>query len=144
MKRTFFNLQSTNGRWACIMIFMLSFVTTWGQENGEKATEELVNLGFENVRWTENDNERIYTIENNVYKAQGVGIAKAVDAIQAHGLPKGKTCTLIVTHLDVPQVALTYRPTNGNDTTIVAGRLGWQTSYELEDSWKEVKKEKKK
>lgn len=144
MKRTFFNFQSINGRWACTMIFVLASIVAWGQESGEKTTEELVNLGFENVRWTENDNERIYTIENNVYKAQGVGIAKAVDAIQTYGLPKDKVCKLIVTHLDIPQVALTYRPTTENDTTTVTDRLGWQTSYEVEDSWKEVKKEKKK
>ena len=75
MKRTFFNFQSINGRWACTMIFVLASIVAWGQERGAKTTEELVNLGFENVRWTEHDNERIYTIENNVYKAQGVGSA---------------------------------------------------------------------
>ena len=37
-------------------------VNVWGQNQGEITSEELVKQGFENVRWVENDNERIYTI----------------------------------------------------------------------------------
>ena len=111
-----------------------------GQIGGEATTEELVNLGFENVRWTENDNERIYTIENNVYKANGVGIAKAIEIIQKAGLPTDKKCKVIVTNLDVPELSLTYQPT-GKDSVVVAGKEGWQTSYDIE-GWDEVKKEK--
>lgn len=127
------------------MVIMMITIVAWGQEGGERTTEELVSLGFENVRWTENDEERVYTIENNVYKAQGVGIAKAIDIIQAYGLPANKKCKVIVTHLDIPQLALTYQPTNVNETSENANnRRNWQTSYELGNSWKEVKKEKKK
>ena len=145
MKKQFFNFQSISHRWISTMVIMMISIMVWGQEGGEKATEELVNLGFENVRWTENDDERIYTIENNVYKAQGVGIAKAIDVIQTYGLPTGKQCKVIVTHLDIPQLALTYQPVNISDTIKSANdRRNWQTSYELGNSWKEVKKEKKK
>ena len=61
----------------------------------EMNIEELISMGFENVRCTENDNERIYTIENNVFKAQGFGIAKAIEIIQRQGLPMGKQCKVI-------------------------------------------------
>ena len=145
MKKGFFNFQSISRRWITTMVVMMVSIMSWGQEGGEKASEELVNLGFENVRWTENDEERIYSIENNVYKAQGVGIAKAIDVIQTYGLPAGKQCKVIVTHLDVPQLALTYQPVNASDTVRATDdRSNWQASYELGNSWKEVKKEKKK
>ena len=137
----FFKNQAFS-RWICSMtIAMLSCLIGWGQSGGESTTEELTRLGFENVRWTENDEERIYTIENNVYKVQGIGIAKAIEVIQAYGLPADKKCKVIVTHLDIPQLTLTYQPTSN---TTNDHRKSWQTSYELESSWKEVKKEKKK
>ena len=145
MNKIFFSLQSNHHRWITTIVIMMVTIVAWGQEGGERATEELVSLGFENVRWTENDEERIYTIENNVYKAQGVGIAKAIDIIQAYGLPADKKCKVIVTQLDIPQLALTYQPTNTSNTNENASnRRNWQTSYELGNSWKEVKKEKKK
>ena len=145
MKKGFYNPQLINHRWVSTLISIAISIIAWGQESGERTTEELISLGFENVRWTENDEERIYTIENNVYKAQGIGIGKAIDIIQAYGLPTDKRCKVIVTHLDVPQLALTYQPTSKSDTASVANdRRNWLTSYELENSWKEVKKEKKK
>ena len=133
-------------RWTTITILtILPWLSIKGQPNGESIVEELTRLGFENVRWIENDNERIYTVENNVYKVNGIGIAKAIDVIQTSGLPIGKQCKVIVTHLNVPQLALTCQPVNLNDTiTSADNRKHWHTSYELENSWKEVKKEKKK
>lgn len=141
----FFKNQTLR-RWICSMtIAMMSCLIGWGQSGGESTTEELTRLGFENVRWTENDEERIYTIENNVYKTQGIGIAKAIEVIQAYGLPANKKCKVIVTHLDIPQLTLTYQPTCIKElNTIVDNQRNWQTSYELENSWEEVKKEKKK
>lgn len=125
-----------------MLIVMALAPTTevFGQVGGEATTEELVNMGFENVRWTENENERIYTIENNVYKANGVGIAKAIEVIQNQGLPENKPCKVIVTNLNVPELSLTYQPTanakaEGNNLS------GWQTSYDIE-GWNEIKKEK--
>ena len=85
-------------------ITIVPWLTVWGQSGGESTTEELIRLGFENVRWAENETERIYTIENNVYKVQGIGIAKAIEVIQAYGLPADKKCKVIVTHLDIPQL----------------------------------------
>ena len=73
-----------------ILLFCLS-IPVYGQTGGDRAVEELLNMGFENIRWTENENERIYTLENNVYKAQGVGISKAISVIQEKGMPENKT-----------------------------------------------------
>lgn len=146
MKKKFFSLTLSFRHWKYIMTFFLSLlntVQTWGQIGGESTTEELVSIGFENVRWTENDKERIYTIENNVFKANGVGIAKAIEIIQRQGLPANKRCKVIVTHLEVPEISLTYHP-SGNDTIATGEKANWETSYEIGDSWKEVKHEKKK
>ena len=105
------------------------------------AVEELVSMGFENVRCTENENERIYTIENNVYKAQGVGIAKAIEIIQRQGLPTGKRCKVIVTLLEIPELSLTYTPSYYTDSLSTSGISEWTTSYDVK-GWKNVKKEK--
>ena len=115
----------------------------WGQSETYKVVVELVEHGFENVRWSENENERIYTIENNVYKTQGVGIAQALDIIQRHGLPTNKPCKVIVTHLEIPELSLTYHPYE-SDTTEVKDKRRWITSYEVGDSWNSIKKEKAK
>ncbi len=112
-------------------------------QTGNETIEELIGMGFENVRCTENENERIYTIENSVYKAQGVGIAKAIEIIQRQGLPSGKRCKVIVTHLEVPEMSLTYRPSISNDSLPTNGHSVWETSYEV-DGWEEVKREKAK
>ena len=146
MNKTFLDLKSIHTIWRMAAISILLFIapaSVWGQmSNGEQATKELANHGFENVRWTETEDERIYTIENNMYKAQGVGIAKAIDIIQKHGLPNDKKCKVIVTNLDVPELSLTYEPQETTDT--IGERRNWSTSYELGDSWKTVRKEKKK
>ena len=146
MSKTFIELKPLHTQWITTTICILLFCNPiWAQgqvASGEETTKELANQGFENVRWTENEDERIYTIENNMYKAQGVGIAKAIDIIQKFGLPENKRCKVIVTHLDVPELALTYEPTGATDTEVE--RRNWNTSYELGDSWDSVKKEKKK
>ena len=142
MKQTFFNSWIAYYRWIGLMLAMLSSIAGWGQEK-RNAVEELVEHGFENVRWTENEDECIYTIENNVYKAEGVGISKAIDIIQKHGLPTDKCCKVIVTHLEVPELSLTYHP-NRNDSTETDDKAGWQTSYEIGQSWDSIKKEKAK
>lgn len=126
----------------CIIMLVVLFttITTWGQNGGEKATEELVHLGFENVRWTENETERIYTIENVAYRIHEVGIGKALKTIQEIGLPENKTCRVIVTRLDLPEMVLTYAPLS-NDTL---SHRKWEASYNVEKLWKEVNKSEKK
>ena len=94
MSKAFIDLKSLYKHWIIAVIGIMLFInpiSAIGQTiNGEETTKELARLGFENVRWAENDEERIYSIENNIYKAQGVGIAKAIDVIQKLGLPRTK------------------------------------------------------
>lgn len=125
-----------------ILLFVAIPLKGFGQSTGELTTDSLVKMGFENVRWTDTPEERVYVVENSAYKIQALGIRKAVDIIQTMGLPKDKPCKLIVTNYNVPQVSLTYQPLAG-DTTVVSGE-DWKVSYDIGDSWDEVKKKKKK
>ncbi|MBR4922396.1 MAG: hypothetical protein IKY99_02105, partial [Bacteroidaceae bacterium] len=111
MRSKFLNFTLAFRSWFYTIATVLSFgfpQSMRGQEvqTGNETIEELISMGFENIRCTENENERIYTIENNVYKAQGFGIAKAIEVIQRQGLPSGKQCKVIVTHLEVPEMSL--------------------------------------
>ena len=148
MRSKFFNFTLAFRIWFYTIATVLSFgfpQSMRGQEvqTGNETIEELISMGFENVRCTENENERIYTIENNVYKAQGFGIAKAIEIIQRQGLPSGKQCKVIVTHLEVPEMSLTYRPSTGNESLSTSGNTDWETSYDI-DGWEEIRKEKAK
>ena len=127
----------------CIAILLLVMIPlkSFSQSTGELTTDSLVKMGFENVRWTDTPEERVYVVENSAYKIQALGIRKAVDIIQSMGLPKDKSCKLIVTNYNIPQVSLTYQPLAG-DTTVVSGE-DWKVSYDIGDSWDKVKKEKK-
>ena len=127
----------------CIAILLLVMIPlkSFSQSTGELTTDSLVKMGFENVRWTDTPEERVYVVENSAYKIQALGIRKAVDIIQSMGLPKDKSCKLIVTNYNIPQVSLTYQPLAG-DTTVVSGE-DWKVSYDIGDSWNKVKKEKK-
>ena len=143
MKKKFFRFKQTMLQWLNLTLIIMALAPTakaYGQIGGEATTEELVKMGFENVRWTDSNNERIYTIENNVYKASGVGIAKAIEVIQKMGMPTDKACKVIVTNLNVPELSITYQP-DCNDTTTEGIKKGWQASYDV-NGWDDVKKEK--
>ena len=142
MKRTFFSSAWNKKFWLIFVILINGLpIISWGQVEGEAIDEELAKEGFENIRWTETETERIYTIENSAYKIQSVGVSRAIDIIQKYGLPNNKQCKVIITRLDVPELSLTYNPSTGSDSLL---KKHWNASYELGDSWKEVKKEKKK
>lgn len=141
MKNANFNTNPLLRLWICCMVVFLLPLPIMGQGNGEKATDELAKLGFENVRWIENENERIYTIENVAYRIQEIGVSKALKVIQQEGMPQNKRCKVILTRLDLPEIILTHEPISHNDTTSVEH---WNVDYELGDNWKEVKRAKKK
>lgn len=106
------------------------------------AVEQLLALGFENVRCSEDSSEVVYTIESNVYKIQAVGAARAIEKIQSEGLVEGKKCTVIMTDNGIPLIALTYRP--DNDRVDAVGAESWNiTTRDFGESWKKVKKSKK-
>ena len=106
------------------------------------AVEQLLALGFENVRCSEDSSEVVYTIESNVYKIQAVGAARAIEKIQSVGLVEGKRCTVIMTDNGIPLIALTYRP--DNDRVGAVSAENWNiTTRDFGESWKKVKKSKK-
>ena len=129
---------------ALLGIFLYSLLTQKGlAQTGEHAVDALVDMGFANVGWTEDAEERVYVLQNDAYRLQGVGIGKAVDVIQEMGLPENKSCRIIVLDNNVPQISLCYHPIAG-DIVPEAERRDWDVSYELGDAWKKVRKAKRK
>lgn len=112
-------------------------------QSGEITANALVGMGFENVRWTEDDDERVYVVENAAYRLSGVGVGKAIDQIQQTGLPNSKSCRLIIVENNVPQISLYYKPTSSDDAP-TATRNDWSVSYDLGEGWNKVKNEKEK
>ena len=128
----------------CVVFFLYGLTAVKGvAQTGEQTVDALVEMGFENVGWTEDGEERVYVLQNTAYRLQGVGIGKAVDVIQEMGLPEDKPCRIIVLDNNVPQISLYYHPIKG-DTVSVAERRDWNVSYDLDNSWKKVRKVKKK
>ena len=61
----------------CSVLFILFAPFKRDLPNGGKYwIDALVEMGFENVGWTEDGNERVYVLQNSAYRLQGVGIAK--------------------------------------------------------------------
>ena len=111
-------------------------------QTGDSTVNALVEMGFENVGWTEDGDERVYVLQNSAYRLQGVGIGRAVDVIQAMGLPEKKPCRIIVLDNNVPQISLYYHPVKG-DTVPEVNHRDWNVSYDLGGAWKQVRKIKK-
>ena len=123
-----------------IALFLPLFVLA---QNGDYTVDALVKMGFENVSWAENGEERVYLLENNVYRTTGVGIGVALDEIQKTGMPEdGKTCRLIVLSNNVPMISLCCN--TGELKGKEATRHDWNVSYDLGDGWDLVKGEKRK
>ena len=127
-------------------IVRLSFVvlalamagSAWAQ-SGEETVRHLVEMGFENVGWTEDEHERVYVLQNSAYRQQGVGVGKAVDLIQREGLAPMKKCRIVLLDNNVPQISLSYDPIVG-DSVPQATRQDWDVSYELGDTWKQARR----
>ena len=137
-------IVKTRMTWLMLFLFCLLSMGMMAQtQTGEEAVDALVEMGFENVGWAEDDDERVYVLQNSAYRLQGIGIGKAVDVIQKIGLPHEKQCRIIVLDNNVPQISLTYRPAEG-DSVVSADRRDWDVSYDLDASWKLVRKAEKK
>lgn len=100
-------------------------------QTGEVAVNALVELGFEDVGYTENEEERVYVLQNTAYRLQGLGLAKAIDVIQKSGMPIAKNCRIIVTENNVPQLSLYYRSSEGEESSATATVRDWDVSYGL-------------
>ncbi len=136
-------IAKTLTRLVVLFLFCLSFVKGVAQEeNG--VVDALAKMGFENVGCTEDEKERVYTLQNSAYRLQSMGIGVAVDLIQKDGMPEGKACRIIMLDNNVPQISLLYNPVSDSDTLSVPSRQGWDVSYDLGDSWKKARKIRKK
>ena len=90
----------------CAALFLFCLLPLKGIcQTGESTVNTLVEMGFENVGWTEDGKERVYVLQNSAYRLNGVGIGKAVDIIQKMGLPDKKPCRIVVLDNNVPQIS---------------------------------------
>ena len=119
--------------------FALATVGSAWAQSGEETVKHLVEMGFENVGWTEDEHERVYVLQNSAYRQQGVGVGKAVDLIQREGLAPMKKCRIVLLDNNVPQISLSYSPMVG-DSVPQASRQDWDVSYELGDTWKQARR----
>ncbi len=119
--------------------FALATVGSAWAQSGEETVKHLVEMGFENVGWTEDEHERVYVLQNSAYRQQGVGVGKAVDLIQREGLAPMKKCRIVLLDNNVPQISLSYSPMVG-DSVPQATRQDWDVSYELGDTWKQARR----
>lgn len=126
---------------AALFLFCLLPVKGWSQTESA-AVNALVEMGFENVACSDEADERVYVLQNSAYRLQGVGIGKAVDVIQEIGMPDRKPCRIIVLDNNVPQLSLYYKPIIGDSVPEVE-RRDWEVTYDLGDSWKNVRKKKR-
>lgn len=125
------------------MLFLCCLLSLNGySQTGEETVATLVQMGFENVGWSEDAKERVFVMENTAYRLNGVGISKAVDVVQRMGLPDGKSCRLIFLDNNVPQISLYYQPIMGDSVPDV-NRADWNASYDLGDNWRSLTKGKK-
>lgn len=121
------------------LLFLLFSVEVYGQ-SGDKTVNILVDMGFENVGWNEDEKERVYLIQNTAYRLNGIGIGKAVDVIQKSGMPDNKACRIIVLENNIPQISLYYEPIT--DSIASPQRADWDVSYDLGDTWQQARKSK--
>ena len=127
-------------KWIVRLSFVVLALATAGSawaQSGEETVRHLVEMGFENVGWTEDEHERVYVLQNSAYRQQGVGVGKAVDLIQREGLAPMKKCRIVLLDNNVPQISLSYSPMVG-DSVPQASRQDWDVSYELGDTWKQA------
>lgn len=111
-------------------------------QSGDAVVDKLVDMGFENVSWYEDDTERVYVFENTPYRLSGVGVGKAIDQIQEYGIPKKKSCRVIVLENNIPMISLYYNPAVGEPVPV--SRNDWEVTYDLGDSWKMARKQQAK
>lgn len=127
-----------------ILLAILSTMSTMQaqQQPNDHIAEALAEQGFTNIRHLETEKEHIVTFENTVYSIQAVGIQKALEIINQVQPQDGKTCKVIVTYMDIPQLTLTSHAMSTKDN--VLGNVGeWNVSNHINEAWNLVKKAEK-
>ncbi len=138
-KKLNINISTTYGT----IVLILCLLPLKGNcQSGDTVVDKLVEMGFENVSWHEDETERVYVFENTPYRLSGVGVGKAIDQVQEYGIPDKKSCRVIVLENNIPMISLYYNPIPG-DTIPAVTRQDWKVSYDLGGSWEKVRKQKK-
>lgn len=97
----------------------------------DRAVSDLLDEGFMNLRAVDDSSALVISLENDAYKLQASGFAKALEVIERQELPTDKPTEVIATKLGVPQVTIKYDPETGE----------WRTSSRVKN-WKTVRREK--
>ena len=128
-------------RMVAVLLVLLCGLVPALHAQKDKVVADLVSMGFENVRCTEDSAEVVYSVENNVYKIQAVGVAKIIRKIQSEGLVDGKKCVVIVTDNNIPVIALTY---NFSQEGCKVSAESWNiTTRCFKSSWDKLKSVKR-
>ena len=123
-----------------VILFLLSAcMQTLKAQSATQTVDSLVNMGYENVSWHENEEERIYVLENVASRLSTTGISEAVGMITRKGLPEHKTCRIVFLDNNIPQLSLVYRP-------VVADSLigkpvvtpEWKTTADVGTGWRQA------
>ena len=123
-----------------LLVFVVVLPLFTVAQTGDDVVKRLVEMGFENVAWAEDDARRVYLLENSTYRLSGVGIGKALDEIQKWGLPDGaKECRLIVLENNVPIISLYCTPDSLGNKNKDVTRNDWYVSYDIDSGWDLVK-----
>ncbi len=123
--------------------FLLCLIPLKGfAQTGESVVDALVEMGFVNVGCGENETERIYILENDAYRVNGIGFSKALDVVQKRGLPVNKACRIIVLDNNIPQISFYYHPLVGDSISEINCR-DWKISYDLGGTWGKMQKIKR-
>lgn len=127
-----------------ILLAILSMMSTMQaqQQPNDHIAEALAEQGFTNIRHLETEKEHIVTFENTVYSIQAVGIQKALEIINQVQPQDGKTCKVIVTYMDIPQLTLTSHAM-GTKSDAIGHTREWSTSNHIDEAWNLVKKTSK-
>lgn len=127
-------------RWLTV-VFGLFFLSVLPQkllgQSAEATVGKLVEMGYENVSWHENDGERVYVLECTANRLVGTGLGKALDAVMQDGMPIGKDCRIVVLDNNIPQVSLHYRAVHA-DTVCAPARSDWAVSSEVGSLWRKA------
>ena len=83
----------------------------------------------------------MFTFKNTAFRANGVGLGKAVDIIQKGGLPDNKCCRIVVLDNNIPQISIFYHPEKKDSVSNIS-RVDWTVGYDIGDTWKRVKETK--
>lgn len=116
----------------CLLLLLLLFPSITSAQTKEIMEKVLLDNGMENVSCMENDSVCILTLENNVWRINGVGLQHIITQLPE----RSKPVRIILVENNIPQVMLSAAQSNGNTKN-------WTVSYNLDKEWKKISHQKK-